>query len=69
MAVDLEGLLCRVAASTRSKLAEEVSMPPAKVRALLEDDDASATGCYLAVREACGPQCRAWEPESLWLHL
>jgi hypothetical protein len=69
MTVDLEGLLCRVAASTRSKLAEEVSAPSATIRTLLEDDEASATGCYLAVREACGPTCRAWEPESIWLHL
>jgi hypothetical protein len=69
MSSDLEGLLCRVAAHTRTKLAEEVSAPLPTVRAVLEDDEASATGCFLAVRKACGSQCRAWEPESLWLHL
>ena len=66
---DLDGLLCRLAASTRHKRAEEVSAPSATVRQLLEDEEASATGCFLAVREACGDQCRAWEPESIWLTL
>lgn len=66
---DLDGLLCRLAASTRRKHAEEVSAPSAKVRQLLEDEEASATGCFLALREACGDACRAWEPESIWLTL
>lgn len=69
MGDNLDGLLCRLAASTRRKHAEEAPAPSATVRALLEDEEASATGCFLAVKQVCGSQCRAWEPESLWLTL
>jgi hypothetical protein len=64
---DVDGLLLRLAATNRQKHAEEIPAPTAAVRQLLEDEDSSATGCFLAVREACGETCRAWEPESLWL--
>lgn len=69
MIADLDELLCRVATRARSKYAEEISAPSATVKALLEDENTSATGCFLAVREACGNGCRAWEPESIWLTL
>lgn len=64
---DVDGLLLRLAATSRQKCAEETRAPSAAVRQILEDEDSSATGCFLAVREACGNGCRAWEPESLWL--
>jgi hypothetical protein len=64
---DVDGLLLRLAATSRQKSAEEIPAPSAAVRQVLEDEDSSATGCFLAVREACGAMCRAWEPESIWL--
>lgn len=64
---DVDGLLLRLAATNRPKHAEEISAPSDAVRQILEDEESSATGCFMAVREACGEMCRAWEPESLWL--
>lgn len=64
---DVDGLLLRLAATTRTKHAEETAAPNAAVRQVLEDEESSATGCFLAVQQACGSGCRAWEPESLWL--
>ena len=64
---DLDNLLLRLAATTRQKRAEEMPASNADVRRILEDEDSSAVGCFLAVQEACGEGCRAWEPESLWL--
>lgn len=68
--VDLDRDLCELAA-TRPKVAstESKRTPLSKVRALLEDEAASAMGCFLALKRALGDQCRAWEPESLWLTL
>lgn len=68
MLPDVDALLLRVATTAREKHAQEISAPSAVIRQVLEDDESTATGCFLAVREACGPTCRAWEPESLWLN-
>jgi hypothetical protein len=66
---DVDTLLLRLAATTRQKIAEEQPAPSAAVREVLENEDSSATGCYLAVKSACGQASHAWEPESLWLTL
>ena len=66
---NLDNLLLRLAATTRQKRAEEAVVTNADVRKVLEDEDSSAVGCFLAMREALGDGCRSWEPESLWLTL
>jgi len=38
-------------------------------RELLLNDDSSASAVFLAIREALGTGCLAWEPESVWLEL
>jgi hypothetical protein len=66
---NLDNMLLRLGAATRQKCAEEATVTAADVRKILEDADSSAVGCFLAIREALGEGCRAWEPESLWLTL
>jgi len=36
---------------------------------LLQNEQATATGCFRAAQVLCGDGFRAWEPESLWLTL
>lgn len=64
---DVDNLLLRMAATSRQKYAQEIHAVDGAIRRVLEDADSSATGCFLAVRDACGNACRSWEPESLWL--
>ncbi len=49
---DLDNLLLRLAATTRQKRAEEMPASNADVRRILEDEDSSAVGCFLAVQGA-----------------
>jgi hypothetical protein len=55
MLPDVDALLLRVATTAREKHAQEISAPSAVIRQVLEDEESTATGCFLAVREACGP--------------
>lgn len=42
---------------------------PTSVVEILADEDASATGVYLATTKAIGSSVLVWEPESIWMEL
>lgn len=71
---DLERELLRVASSGpwRKMAADEGALDPQEqsiARELLQDPRTTATGCFKATEQLCGPNFRAWEPESIWLTL
>ena len=69
---ELEQQLLEVARAPRTKTAARETVPSkhkAVAAELLRDPNSSATGCFQAMSLLCGPEARAWEPETLWLTL
>jgi hypothetical protein len=65
----LERQLMDVARRSRQARATTSRAPRREALAMLQDADATATGCMRALEVLCGPEFRAWEPESIWLTL